>query len=380
MKFLFVPGGSPATVFGLVPLARALRDAGHEVLMASTEDMMPVVTGTGIPGIAVTPHDIWHYITKDREGNLKEIPEDLPRQGPFVGRWFAQMGADGLPVLLDISGSWRPDLVVGGSMSYAAPLLAARLDIPYVRQAWDTDDSNAQDRGAELELQPELAELGLSRLPEPDLRIEICPPSLTPPEAPPAQLMRWLPGNLQRKLEPWMFTRGDRRRVCVTAGSRASKERTFDFLRALAQNIAPLDVEIVIPAPEALAVELRSALAGIRTGWIPLDVLAPTCDLVVHHAGGATTMTTMNAGVPHLIIPEAVVFNAPAQRIVDYGAALTMQPAEATPERVASAVAELLTNPSYTERARELSQEIARLPLPSEMVGPLEKLAAQRRG
>ncbi|MFE1029941.1 nucleotide disphospho-sugar-binding domain-containing protein [Streptomyces sp. NPDC058818] len=380
MKILFIPGGSPATVFGLVPLAQALRGAGHDVLMASTEDMMPVVTGTGVPGIAVTPHDIWHYITKDREGNPKEIPDDLPRQGPFVGRWFAQMGADGLPVLLDITRGWRPDLVVGGSMSYAAPLLAAHLGIPYVRQAWDTDDSNAQDRGAERELQPELRALGLSRLPEPDLRIEICPPSLTPPEAPPARLMRWLPGNLQRGLEPWMFTRGDRRRVCVTAGSRATPERTFAFLRGLVENIAPLDVEIVVPAPDALAADLRAELDGVRTGWIPLDVLAPTCDLVVHHAGGATTMTTMNAGVPHLIIPEAVVFDAPARRIADFGAALVLSPAEATPERVAEACGQLLSDPSFRERALELSREIATMPLPAEMVGPLEKLAARGRG
>ncbi|MCH0542315.1 DUF1205 domain-containing protein [Streptomyces sp. MUM 203J] len=376
MKCLFIPGGSPATIFGLVPLAQAVRGAGHDVLMASTEDMMPVVTATGVPAVAVTPHDIWHYITKDREGNLKEIPGDLERQGPFVGRWFAQMGADGLPVLLDITRGWRPDLVVGGSMSYAAPLLAAHLGVPYVRQAWDTDDSNAQDRGAEAELRPELRALGLTRLPEPDLRIEICPPALTPPEAPPGRLMRWRPGNTQRAVEPWMLTRGERRRVCVTAGSRATPERTFTFLRGLVEQIAPLDVEIVVPAPEELAARLRAEL-DVRTGWIPLDVLAPTCDLVVHHAGGATTMTAMDAGVPQLIIPEAVVFDAPARRIADFGAALTMSPDAATPERVAAACERLLNDPSYSERARALSREIAALPLPAEMVGELEKLAAR---
>ncbi|MEG3631667.1 nucleotide disphospho-sugar-binding domain-containing protein [Streptomyces poriticola] len=377
MKFLFIPGGSPATVFGLVPLARAVHNAGHEILMASTKDMMPSVTGTGVPGVAVTPHDIWRFITQDREGNAKEIPMDLESQGPFVGRWFAQMAADGLPALREISTTWRPDLVVGGSMSYAAPLLAAHLGIPYVRQAWDTDESNAQDRGAELELAPELRELGLDRLPEPDLRIEICPPSLTPPDAPPAELMRWRPGNLQRELEPWMLTRGERRRVCVTSGSRATPERNLAFLRDLVRNIAPLDVEIVVPAPESLAAGLRAELPGVRTGWIPLDVLAPTCDLVVHHAGGSTTVTSLDAGVPQLIIPEAVVFDAPANRIADYGAALVLPPGDATPERVAEACERLLSEPSFTDRARELSQEIARLPLPPEMVPRLEKLAGR---
>ncbi|MEU7075711.1 glycosyltransferase [Streptomyces narbonensis] len=383
MKVLFIPGGSAATVFGLVPLAHALRGAGHEVIMASNEEMMPVITGTGIPGTAVSSRDIWHYVTTDREGNRKEeTPLDLEGQALSTGRWFAQMGADWLPALLDMAKGWTPDLVVGGSMSYVAPLVAAHLDIPYVRQAWDIDDSNIQDRGAELELRPELDALGLDRLPEPDLRIELCPPSLTPPEVAPAELMRWLPGNVQSALEPWMFTKGERRRVCVTSGSRASKERehTFEFLQAVARNIAPLGVEIVMPAPEKLAVELRKVIPGVRAGWIPLDVLAPTCDLIVQHSGGATTLTALNAGVAQLIIPEAVVFEAPARRIADYGAALTLQPAEATPERVASAVAELLADPSYTERAQELAQQIAALPLPSDMVGRLEKLAARNQG
>ena len=36
MRILFVTGGSPATVFPLIPLATAARNAGHEVFMAST--------------------------------------------------------------------------------------------------------------------------------------------------------------------------------------------------------------------------------------------------------------------------------------------------------------------------------------------------------
>jgi glycosyltransferase len=51
---LFVAAGSPATVFALAPLATAARNAGHQVVMAANDDMVPVITSSGLPGIATT--------------------------------------------------------------------------------------------------------------------------------------------------------------------------------------------------------------------------------------------------------------------------------------------------------------------------------------
>jgi glycosyltransferase len=378
MKILFIPGGSPATVFGLVPLALSARICGHDVIMASVEDMMPHITGAGLPALSVSEHDIWHFIRTDRNGAPTAIPDDPDEEMLFTGAWFARMGLASMDTLWELSRDWRPDLVVGGSMSYAAPLFATRLGIPYVRQSWDANESFRMDDGANQELQPELRELGLDRLPEPDLRIEICPPSLTPPGSPEAKLMRWIPGNLQRPLQPWMWIRGGRRRVCVTSGSRATPEQNFTWLHSLAKQVAELDVEVVVPAPEKLAAELRAALPGVRTGWMPLDVVAPTCDLMIHHAGGATTMTALNSGVPQLFIPTGASFVKPANRIVDFGAAITIMPKKATADRVAQACEQLLTRSSYRERALALAAEIAALPVPFEMVPLLEQLVHDR--
>ncbi|WP_101258527.1 nucleotide disphospho-sugar-binding domain-containing protein [Streptomyces barkulensis] len=378
MRALFIGAGSPAIVFGLVPLANALRSGGHEVFMAANEPMMPSVSGNGIPAVSMAEHDIWHYVWTDRNGDPRTFVKGFEEEMRFTGGWFAHLGAEGYATLRAFTGQWRPDIVVGGTMCYAAPLIAARLGVPYVRVAWDSGDWRWTDEGALPVLEPELRELGLDRIPEPDLRIEIYPPSLTPPDAfPDAQLMRWTPGNLQRKAEPWMYSRPERPRVCLTAGSRASRERSLEFLRGLAERIAPLDVEIVIPAPEELASELRRVLPGVRTGWLPLDVVVPTCDLVVHHAGGATTMTAMSAGVPQLVVSETLAFLPPVRRLADYGAAISLAPDDATDEAVATACRELLSEPSYRERAGALARELAELPPPSEFVPQLEKLAAR---
>lgn len=377
MKTLFIAGGSPATIFALAPLATAARNAGHQVFMASTEEMMPVVTGMGLPAISVTHLTIQHFITTDRSGRSLEIPEDPVDEMLFTGRWFGRMAAASLDSLLDMAKDWRPDLVVGGTMSYAAPILAAHLDVPFVRHAWDAGEPTGMDPGADEELQPELRMIGLDRIPDPDLWVDICPPSLRPPHAPPAHMMRWIPGNRQRQLEPWMYTRGSRRRVCVTAGSRVTRDQSLEFLRGLVKNVSMLDVEIVIAAPDAVTSDLRAELGDVRVGWIPLDVVAPTCSLIVHHAGGVTSLTAMNAGVPQLLLPTGANFVAPSQRISDFGAAITLLSGQDTPDDITAACQELLSNPSYSDRARALAEEIAALPLPAEVVGALAKLSAR---
>ncbi|MGH3621535.1 MAG: nucleotide disphospho-sugar-binding domain-containing protein [Sciscionella sp.] len=374
MRILFIAGGSTATIFALSPLAMSARNAGHEVFMASTEDMMPVVAASGLPAVPVTNLTIKHFITTDRSGNPVEFPANPVGEMFFTGRWFGRMAAASLDALLALAGNWHPDLVVGGTMSYAAPILAAHLGVPFVRHAWDISDPTIMDQGANEELRPELAQAGLDELPEPDMWIDICPPSLRRQDAPVAQMMRWIPGNRQRQLEPWMYTRPERGRVCVTSGTRVSHERNFEFLCNLAETVSALDAEVVIAAQEDIAADLREELGDVRAGWLPLDVVAPTCDLIVHHAGGVTALTAMNAGVPQLLFPsddaKAVV---PSQRIADFGAAITLLRGEDSPDGIRKACQELLSNPSYGARARALADEITTLPTSAEVVGVLER-------
>lgn len=378
MRILFVAAGSPATVFALAPLATAARNAGHQVVMAANEDMGPVITSSGLPAVATTDLPIRHFITHDRDGAPEAIPADPVGQALFTGRWFARMAAASLPRMLEFCRAWRPELIVGGTMSYVAPLLALRLGVPHVRQAWDAIDADGIHPGADAELRPELAESGLDRLPDPDLFVDVCPPSLRPADAPEAQPMRYVPANGQRRLEPWMYSRGERRRILVTSGSRVAKEsydRNFDFLRDLAKDVAAWDVELIVAAPDAVADTLRAELPGVRVGWVPLDVVAPTCDLLAHHAGGVSTLTGLNAGVPQLLIPKGSVLEVPARRVADHGAAITLLPGEDSAAAVADSCRELLAKDSYGERARDIAREIAGMPPPAAVVTVLEKLA-----
>ncbi|MFD7280997.1 nucleotide disphospho-sugar-binding domain-containing protein [Streptomyces sp. NPDC059862] len=386
MKFLFVAGGSSATVFTVSPLATALRNAGHEILVAANEPLPDIAAGIGLPSISIVPEPVFHFMRFDRSGNPVEPPKDSRENMLHTGRAFGRMAAAGLDALRDIARDWRPDAIVGGSMTYAAGLLAAHLGVPYVRQAWDVVPTDGADPGAEEELRPELSALGLTGLPDPTLSIDVCPPSLQPCLPSSAghggQLMHWVPGNGQRRIERWMFTRPEnRRRVVITTGTRALAFQSADALRSLVEQLSRTGAEVLIAAPEQVSEKFGGELKDVRIGWLPLDVVAPTCDLLVHHGGGVTAMTAMNAGVPQLIAPEASYMEIVARALSDFGAGLALPtqgqgPDQDQTEAIVSGCREILSDPRYTQRARILSEEMATLPTPSEVALVVEKLAA----
>lgn len=383
MKFLFIAGGTPMTVFSVAPLATAARNAGHEILLATSEPLVETATAIGVPAVPTTPEPIGRFVRTDRPGNAPAEFEEPQEAMLHLGRSYAKMAAAELDALLDLAEDWPPDLIVGGAMSYAAGLLAARLKVPYVRHAWDIVPTTDIDPGAEEELRPELKGLGLAGLPAPALFIDVCPPSLRSSRTSGAQPMRWIPGNRQRRLEPWMYTRPKgRHRVLITSGSRARMFRNPGWsLRHLADQQALAGAEVLIAAPRKVAEEFGAELDDVRIGWIPLDVVAPTCDLIMHHGGGATAMTAMNAGVPQLITPEGAYMQVIARALSSFGAGLTVVPQRQGPDQdpagaIAAGCREILSSPIYAQRARALSREIAALPAPSEVVHTLETLAA----
>ena len=296
-----------------------------------------------------------------------------------------------MEALLDLARDWPPDLVVGGSMSYAAGLLATRLNVPYVRQAEYLKIPLAElDPVADEELEPELKRLGLAGLPDPVLLIDVTPPSLLSSPVPGMQPMRWIPRNHQRRLESWMFTRPEGRpRVLITSGSRGLMFRTPGWsIPNLAEQLVLAGAEVLIAAPSGAAEKFSQELGDFRMGWIPLDVVAPTCDLAVHHGGATTTMTVMTAGVPQLIIPENppdipenLHRQAVARSLSGFGAGLAVLPREQAPDQdpaevIAAGCRDILTTPRYAQQAGVLADEIAALPTPAEVMHTLETIAA----
>ncbi|MFI0450346.1 nucleotide disphospho-sugar-binding domain-containing protein [Actinomadura sp. 6N118] len=387
MKFLFTPVGSQVTIYAVAPLATAVRNAGHEVLLAANEPLMEFAEAVHIPAVSIMAEPTRHFVMNGPTKNARQGPEDLREEMLGMGRGFATMASASLGTLLKLAEDWPPDLIVGGQMGYAAGLLATHLKIPYVRHSEYLGLPSADiDPGAEEGLRPELRRLGLAALPAPALFIEACPPSLRPPDAPGAQPMRWIPSNPQRRLERWMYTRPKgRRRVLITSGGHF-RMLSARSLRRLVEELALEGVEVLVAAPGKVAEEFRvelgaKAVDDVRIDWMPLDVVAPTCDLVVNHGGATTAMTVIAAGAPQLIFPPNTHTKAIAQALTGFGAARTVMPErqrsdDDLAEVFAAGCREILFEPLYAQRARALAGENADLPAPSEMVRRMEVLAA----
>ncbi len=381
MKFLFVTGGSPATVFALTPLATAVRDAGHQVIMAGNADLIPAITQVGIPAVGINPTPLHYYMFTEADGGPAKMPEGPRDTMLFAGRAFARMAEASLDALLGMAGDWRPDIIVGGGAIYAAALVAAQLEVAYARHTWDLAETTEMDEAAVEVLAPQLRKLALDQLPQPQPLIEICPPSLRSPEnAPAVQLMRFVAANQQRPLEPWMYTRPERKhRVLITAGTRGGQSRAqnVELLRRLNGTLSTLDVELLVAGPEDMVDDLGAELSDVRVGWFPMDVVVPTCDVIVHHGGGTTAMTAMATGTPQLAIPQEDYQVACCQPITDFGAGVLLPPGQDTADNIAQACQQILGDASYRQRTQTLAEEIATLPPPAAVVQALEQRVAR---
>lgn len=381
MRILFVAGPSYGLVFPLVPLAWALRTAGHEVLFTGPANTAPAAGEAGLPFVASSAAlEMPDFMMVDREGRRLGLPDDEDEMLAHMGRGFARLAAYSLDGLLATARAWRPDLVVGSTFHYAAPLLAGALRVPWVNQGVELSVLPGLDTAAGTELAPELSRLGLDALPATDLLLDACPPGLRRPGEAGGEPFRFVPFNRTGPLEPWMLRKPTTPRICVTLGSRVSRGKIggLETLDRLVRALPQLGAEVVVAATPEIAAELGPLPAGFRAGWLPLDVVVPTCDLVLHHGGGNTMLSCLVAGVPQLLLPYMVNNRLAARRLRDFGLAEVLEPGADTTENVVRAVGGLLADQAARQRARAVAEEIAGQLSPRDVAARLPQLVAAR--
>ncbi|WP_242608770.1 nucleotide disphospho-sugar-binding domain-containing protein [Actinomadura formosensis] len=372
--------------FPLVPLAWALQSAGHEVLVAAPGDFSAAVTGTGLCAHAtVDEADFGDFMFRDRAGRPVERPAEMDGRLAVSGRAWGRLAARVLPGMLDAVRGWRPDLVISEPCEHAGPVAAARHGVPWVEHGWGMALHPILRRAGGEELAPELDELGLPALPDPSAVIDVCPPSMQRPGAAAGLAMRYTPYNGSAPLPGWLWDRPAVPRVCLTMGSllpRFGGEPVADLLSRLVRALPALGIELVVAMAPDRAKLLPAASPAVRlAGWLPISRVLPHCDLVIHHGGGGSTLTSLAASVPQLVLPRpAVDMIDNAERVAAAGAGRALPPevtgGDGGMDAVLAACAELLAEPRYRRGAAALAAEIAARPAPARIVPRLRRLAA----
>lgn len=95
------------------------------------------------------------------------------------------------------------------------------------------------------------------------------------------------------------------------------------------------------------------------TDFAPFSQIYPRCAAVIHHGGIGTTAQSLRAGIPTLIVPWGVDQYYHGEAVKQLGVGRWMQRRFYTAARGSAALKDLLANPSYRERARAVSAQIA---------------------
>ncbi|MEZ0096109.1 glycosyltransferase [Streptacidiphilus sp. EB129] len=362
----------------MVPLAWALRAAGHEVLAATTEDFAGQVSERGLPVVTLPSVDVKAVMGRDRQGRLAPYHADAGERVLRSGRGWGRFGAHLLEGMSGIVSAWKPDLVLVDPVEYAGRLAAARLGIPVVEHAWGIWPDPLFAIGAQEELAPELELFGLAGLPAPDERVDFCSPSLQRPGVA-ATAMRYVSVAGPAMLPGWLDEPRHRPLVCLTFGSilpKVNPQGMLDLTSRLAEIVPTLGVDMAIATDPATAEQLSPVSSGVvAAGWLPIDQVVPRCAAVLHYGGAGVTMMSTAAAVPQLVV-ELPIADAPdhARRVAAAGLGICIEPSVLNADTVTEALGDLLGDASWRARAAKVAAEQEGRPLP---VAVADELAAR---
>jgi glycosyltransferase (activator-dependent family) len=431
MRVLFATYAVKTHFQAMVPLAWALRNAGHEVRVASQPELADVITGAGLTAVSVgQDHTLWRtanrFLTKRyAESNpavyksvreAKVLPFDQAELAPdaitwdelapaydnLVQSWYRIVNGTMVADLVDFARHWRPDLVIWEPNSYAAAIAAEVSGAAHARLLWGVDIFGVT-RARFLQLQGQqpahnrtdaLGEWLAGQI-EPyghDFTETLVTGDFTIDQLPgPLRMtadhlhyvrMGYVPYNGVATVPKWLWKQPERPRVALTLGITAT-ERFGGYgvgVQDVLDSLADLDIEIVATVAEREQHKLRQIPGNTRiVPSVPLHALLPGCAAAIHHAGFGTLLTTLFYGVPPMSLPER--FDEPllARRVEAQGAGLSVHMAEATGAQVRAGVLQLLTEPSFRQGVQPLTAEMNAMPSPADLVAHLEELTDGHR-
>jgi UDP:flavonoid glycosyltransferase YjiC (YdhE family) len=372
MKVLVTACPTYGHFFPLVPLCWALRNVGHDVLVALPGGFADVAAAAGLPAVRLGPdcpvRDFVpdHHVVQDNS-TAALIDHVVAYYLPLAERLADRT--------VELAAEWRPDIMLHTAWEYAAPLAAAVVGVPTVLQTWGVTLPPELPGATATALADLHRRWGLGGVAEPTWTVDVCPPSLQYPDTHSATLpMTYVPYNGSGPLPMWLLQRSDRPRICVTLGSIPIPGDHASVLDVVLAGLSDVAADVVLVTGGNLApLSQLSAHVRIVTG-LPLSHVLPTCDVVVHHGGSGTTMTSTAFGLPQLAIPQMCDQYRHAERLAATGAGIQLLPGQIDAETVRASVTALMDDGAHRAAARALRAEIRRLPSPDLVAGSLYDL------
>ncbi|ANN20592.1 glycosyl transferase [Amycolatopsis orientalis] len=383
MRLIFTSLVSHGHLYPLLPLAVAARDAGHDVLFATGDDMRPAVEKAGLAtesaGFGMREAFESFFGPDAPPRDPKAPPESFyPVIGQVFGKVLPRRFVADLTPLFE---RHRPDLVVYESGNAGGAIAARLAGIPAIGHGFGrVSPGEVMDiiNGRLVEYAKEIGFDG----PEPptfgDPYIDICPESVQSSEflartnRIPLRPVGWAePGDL-----PAGVLGRDKSRplVYLTLGTAFGDE---GVLKQAISGLARLEADVVVAAgPTVDPAQLGEVPGNVRVeAWVPQADLLPHVDLVVHHGGSGTTLGAFGAALPQLVLPQGADQFTNAEAVVAAGVGAQLIGPDVTGDAIFEKARDLLADDGVRSATRKLADEVAAMPSPAEVAQRLPDYA-----
>jgi UDP:flavonoid glycosyltransferase YjiC (YdhE family) len=364
MRILFAFAGGSGHLEPLVPIAQAVRQAGHAVAFSGRSGVAERVRELGFEMFVTGPPgpDAPSARTPLLEVDLERESRVL-RDG-FAGRIARERAAG----VLEVCSAWRPDVLVCGEIDFGAMVAAERAGLPFATVLISATETFVRSEVVAEPLDALRAEHGLP-LAASTRHLVLSPfPRRLRPLAPGAHAFRAAKATRPRT---------DASAVYLTLGTIFNLESGDLFERVL-EGLRELPIDVVATVGRDLdPAQLGPQPRNVRIErYLPQDELLPRCRAVISHAGSGSVLGALAHGLPSVLLPIGADQPQNATRCAELGVARVLDATRATPKAVRDAVADVLADPSYRMAAERIADEIAALPGPDSAVMLIEGLVA----
>ncbi|MGY1873978.1 nucleotide disphospho-sugar-binding domain-containing protein [Nocardia gipuzkoensis] len=386
MKFLVVPVPSSGHLLAMVPFCWALRLAGHEVLVASRNDVTATALRSGLNAVELTALNVpMDQLRTQVNPAMFPLPLFADRdQSSGQGLW--QVAAQNwhnharqyLDTFAAVATDWAAEVILTDPLATIGRALGAELDLPVLVHRWGIDPTG----GPFTERTAALAEEAGTRLADPVAVLDICPRRLQAPDAAPGTALGYVPFNGTGALPSWHRNEDGRKRIAVCMGGSTlslTGPRPLESVLAALREIDDAEVVVALTARDRATVgELPEHVRVVEE--VPLNLFLPGCDLLVHHGGSTTGLTAGWFGVPQLVLPQMFDQFDYARGLVRTGAGLAAEtPAgQGDIDALAGSIRTLLREPRFGAAAEQIGADLRAAPTPNDVVNQVVPLLAGR--
>lgn len=420
----------PAHIFPVVPIAQALRDRGHEVLCHAAPGYAALFAEAGLP---YTPprHAPNADVTAIQDLTAREGTDPVGA-AEAVTRVFLDPAPDHVRDMDGIAAEFRPDVVLADNARYGAAIFSAWRGVPLAtvnvtslnlpgpdtppygpglppprsqedreryRRLEEQEEGIYGQRAAveraslaafnaaraAFGLPPHAGPLAVAAL-SPYLHILPTTEDLEyrrsdlPPQVHFVGPCLWDGAAINLPVPAWVQRLGvERPAIYVTQGT--AENRRYTLIRPTVEALAgePVDVAITLGIgrdPAALEPLPPNAHAA---GFVPQSVLLPRVSAVVTNGGHGSVLGALSHGVPLVLAARGFDRAENAQRCVEAGVGLRLDPETLTSEVLRAGIRRVLDEPQFRHNARRVQAGFARHNGPLEAALLIERLAATKQ-